>query len=353
MLLQRRSNHENRFSGPAPGKSTVFRRVAELVSMYVAFIYTFSFLGDIIIHGSLRGKHAIAFSPLLPRRLDPHTPSSHVSSVSRQKRLLASIRKLETARHELLENLQRIILGRCILDFLNVGGTIAADGVLVLVGIVQILKFLECVDALQIALQSSNDFARYLADLGIVLGATPSYVEEKNCTRYEPFRMMSAKNDDLLTDIVIRVPVQTQDVRTPLQALVCKKSRKGLELDGCIDEEILILVLVEFLVEDLNNARQNRQVVGECDAGKNIASVCQLSLHYNVPTDLSSGGALSSPVRDVRLASRSVLNTGGPIGEVGANSSNSGDGKLLGEKPFPVTSPVYSYKFVKESPGPF
>lgn len=84
-----------------------------------------------------------------------------------------------------------------------------------------------------------------------------------------------------------------------------------------------------------------------------LALVSQGSLNVNVPTDLSSGGALSSPVRDVRLSSRSVLNTGGPIGEVGANPSNSGDGKLLEEKPFPVTSPVYSYMLVKDNPVAF
>lgn len=62
-------------------------------------------------------------------------------------------------------------------------------------------------------------------------------------------------------------------------------------------------------------------------------------------TDLNSGGELSSPVNEDRLATRSVLDIGLPTGDVGANSSNAGEGNLLSLRP--STFPVYSYRLLK------
>lgn len=52
------------------------------------------------------------------------------------------------------------------------------------------------------------------------------------------------------TDVIVEIPVQTQDVSSTVQTVLNEDSGKRLELHGGIDEEVLILVFIQLIVED-------------------------------------------------------------------------------------------------------
>lgn len=144
-------------------------------------------------------------------------------------RSIPCISQLEPPRDKSLEHLTRVIFLRSSLDLVKCHIPIAAERILILEGVVDVLEVLQCSCAMQVSGQIGHDTVGQGADPRIEFGAVPGHVEEEDY-------------------IVILITVQAQDIPASLQAVLSENPRQRLELDRGIDEERIFFVKVELII---------------------------------------------------------------------------------------------------------